>query len=80
MFLKNKSLKVLDLSNNPICDEGIQNLIDSIIHNATVEKLLFPESSTVSGSGADRRVIFIQNTPFLQRFVLLEMMMAKLFN
>ena len=74
MFVKNKSLKVLDLSNNPICDEGIQNLIDSIIHNATAEKLLLPKSSTVSGSGADRRVIFIQNTPFFPRYMLLKMM------
>ena len=58
MLPENKSLKVLDLQNDSIGEEGSQKLINSLTHNTTVEQLWLPEKYKSSISTVGRRVRF----------------------
>ena len=60
MLFENKSLKLLNLQHDSIGEEGTQKLIDSLTHNATVEKLWLPNKykSSITSSGVDSRVNF----------------------
>ena len=60
MLLKNKTMKILDLQDNPIGEEGTTKLIDSLTHNTTVE-LVLPKKYKlpIVSSGVDsNRVVF----------------------
>ena len=72
MLLKNKTLKVLGLSDYCIGEEGAQKLIDSLSHNTTVESLVLDKgfrSSSIASSVVDNRVIF---TNFVHRSQMLK--------
>ena len=61
MLHQNKSLKILDLGDDSIGEEGTQKLIVSLTHNTTVEQLYLPMKYklSIAISGVEScRVVF----------------------
>ena len=58
MLFINKSLKVLDLRNDSIGEEGTQKLIDSLRHNTRVKELWLPVKYKSYNIRVGRRVKF----------------------
>ena len=58
MLLENKSLKVLDLRDDSIGEEGTQKLMDSFTHNTTVEEVWLPLKYKLSSKVDNSRLSF----------------------